>query len=67
MSLSKNQIKLITSLSQKKYRQKHKLFVVEGVKVVQEFLNSSYELDIVFSSDTDFSSTINLLKLQIKN
>jgi TrmH family RNA methyltransferase len=57
MSLSKNQIKLITSLSQKKYRQKHKLFVVEGVKVVQEFLNSSYELDIVFSSDTDFSST----------
>ena len=57
MSLSKNYIKLITSLSQKKYRQKHKLFVVEGVKVVQEFLNSSYELDIVFSSDTDFSST----------
>ena len=33
------------------------MFVVEGVKVVQEFLNSSYELDIVFSSDTDFSST----------
>jgi len=57
MSLSKNYIKLITSLSQKKYRLKHKLFVVEGVKVVQEFLNSSYELDIVFSSDTDFSST----------
>mgnify|MGYP005636055805 FL=1 len=57
MSLSKNHIKLITSLSQKKYRQKHKLFVVEGVKVVQEFLNSSYELEIVFSTDTDFSST----------
>ena len=57
MSLSKNHIKLITSLSQKKYRQKHKLFVVVGVKVVQEFLNSSYELEIVFSSDTDFSST----------
>ena len=57
MSLSKNYIKLITSLSQKKYRQKHKLFVVEGVKVVQEFLNSSYELEIVFSTDTDFSST----------
>lgn len=57
MSLSKNHIKLITSLSLKKYRQKHKLFVVEGVKVVQEFLNSSYELEIVFSTDTDFSST----------
>ena len=57
MGLSKNYIKLITSLSQKKYRLKHKLFVVEGVKVVHEFLNSSYELEIVFSTDTDFSST----------
>jgi TrmH family RNA methyltransferase len=57
MGLSKNHIKLITSLSQKKYRQKHRLFVVEGVKVVHEFLNSSYELEIVFSTDTDFSST----------
>ena len=63
MSLSKNYIKLITSLSQKKYRQKHKLFVVEGVKVVQEFLNSSYELDIVFSSDTNFSSTNKFIKV----
>ena len=63
MSLSKNHIKLITSLSQKKYRQKHKLFVVEGVKVVQEFLNSSYELDILFSSDTNFSSTNKFIKV----
>ena len=63
MSLSKNHIKLITSLSQKKYRQKYKLFVVEGVKVVQEFLNSSYELDIVFSSDTDFSSTNKFIEI----
>ena len=44
MSISKNQLKLITSLSQKKYRQKHKLFVAEGVKVVNELLNSSFEL-----------------------
>ena len=50
MSLSKNHIKLITSLSRKKYRQKHQLFIVEGVKVVQEFLSSSYELEILFST-----------------
>lgn len=55
MSLSKNHLKLITSLRQKKYRQKHKLFVVEGVKVVREFLNSSYELDSLFSSSDDFN------------
>ena len=38
MSLSKNQLKLIKSLDQKKYRNKLKLFVAEGVKVVKELL-----------------------------
>ena len=51
MSISKNQIKLITSLSQKKYRQKHKLFIAEGVKVVGEFLASSFELETLFCVD----------------
>jgi len=55
MSLSKNHIKLITSLGQKKYRQNHKLFVVEGVKVVKEFLNSSFELHQLFSTDNSFA------------
>ena len=55
MKLSNKYHKLITSLSQKKYRQKHQLFVVEGVKVVHEFLKSSYELEILFSTDNDFS------------
>jgi len=53
--LTKNQIKLITSLKQKKFRTQHQLFVVEGVKVVQEFLNSNYELDAIFSVDDRFS------------
>ena len=54
MSISKNQLKLITSLSQKKYRQKHNLFIAEGVKVVREILNSSFEVVQVFATD-DFS------------
>ena len=54
MSLSKNHLKLITSLRQKKYRQKHKMFVVEGVKVVNEFLDSSFELHLLFSMDNSF-------------
>lgn len=40
--VSRNEIKLITSLSQKKYRYKHKLFVAEGLKLVTELINSSY-------------------------
>ncbi len=42
--LSKNQLKLITSLDQKKYRIRHGLFIAEGIKVVNEFLNSSFKL-----------------------
>ena len=53
---SNNHQKLITSLSQKKYRQKHQLFIAEGVKVVRELLKSSFELEIIFSTDHEFSS-----------
>ena len=51
MSLSKNHLKLITSLSQKKYRLKHKLFIAEGVKVVHELLKSSFEVETLFCTD----------------
>jgi TrmH family RNA methyltransferase len=57
MSISKSQLKILTSLSQKKYRQKHQLFIAEGIKVVDEFLNSSFEVDTLFVSD-DFNTTI---------
>ena len=37
------------------------MFVVEGVKVVREFLNSSFELHQLFSVDSDFNSeTVNV-------
>ncbi len=63
MSLSKNHTKLITSLRQKKYRQKHKMFVVEGIKVVNEFLRSSFELHLLFSVDTTYDETTNVIPI----
>ena len=48
MSISKNQLKLITSLSQKKYRIKHQLFIAEGVKVVEEILDANYKVHLLF-------------------
>jgi TrmH family RNA methyltransferase len=51
MSLSKNQLKLITSLQQKKYRTKFNLFIAEGTKVVNEFLQSDFELEQLFCVD----------------
>lgn len=54
--VSKNQIKLITSLQQKKYRKQEQLFFVEGVKGVQELLDSNFELHELFTTKSDFAT-----------
>jgi len=53
--LSKNQIKLITGLQQKKYRKQHQLFFAEGIKVVQELLNSNFELQHLYATQDIFT------------
>lgn len=52
--LSKSQIKLITSLKQKKYRSQHQLFVAEGIKTVTELLNSSFKLHHLYTITDEF-------------
>lgn len=52
--VSKNQIKTITGLQQKKYRKEYKLFFAEGIKVVQELLNSNFELHTLFTTGDTF-------------
>jgi len=52
--LSKSQIKLITSLKQKKYRIQHQLFVVEGKKTINELLNSPFQLEHLYTITNDF-------------
>lgn len=47
-ALSANKIKFIRSLSQKKFRDEYSLFVVEGEKLVQEALNSSFKVREVY-------------------
>lgn len=61
--VSKNQIKLITSLQQKKFRKQEQLFFVEGVKGVQELLDSNFELLELFTTKADFL-TIDQNKVQ---
>ena len=55
--LSKNQIKLINSLAQKKFRQQLGLFVVEGIKGINEFLNSDYELHSLYTTKLFFDAS----------
>lgn len=52
--VSKNQIKLITSLQQKKFRSMHQLFVAEGIKVISELLQSNLELEHLYLTETLF-------------
>ncbi|WP_127138412.1 TrmH family RNA methyltransferase [Flagellimonas oceanensis] len=49
--VTKNQIKLVVSLKQKKYRSQHGLFVVEGEKVVNELLGAGMKPFKVFVDD----------------
>ncbi|MFV0531000.1 MAG: TrmH family RNA methyltransferase [Flavobacteriales bacterium] len=50
--LTKNHSKLIQSLKRKKFRNLHKLFVVEGVKSVKEVLKSTVQVDKIFCLET---------------
>ena len=52
--LSKNQIKLITSLQQKKQRLVNQLFFAEGIKVIQELVESNFELVHLYTTQNDF-------------
>lgn len=56
--LSKNQIKFIIQLRQKKNRLKHQLFIAEGVKVINELLDSNFKLHGLFTVDP-FNSNAN--------
>jgi len=57
--LSKNQVKLITSLRQKKYRLQHNLFVAEGIKTIKEFIKSDFKLHSLFTTESFNIDAIN--------
>ena len=50
-SISNNEIKRLKSLQQKKFRDEYGLFVVEGEKLVEEALNSHFEVEAVYRRD----------------
>ena len=51
--VSKNQIKRITSLQQKKFRKQEQLFFVEGIKGIQELLDSNFELAELYTTNPE--------------
>ena len=49
--ISSNEIKLLKSLSQKKYRYQHKFFLVEGSRLIEELINSNYKIKKIWTTD----------------
>lgn len=49
-SLENNQVKKITSLNKKKYRDEYKLFFVEGMKSVKEAINFNWDIECIIYS-----------------
>ena len=52
--VTKHQIKLIKSLAQKKFREQHNLFTVEGIKGITEFLNSDIKVHHIYTTKSIF-------------
>lgn len=51
--VSKSEIKLITGLHQKKYRNRHGMFVAEGIKVITELYDAGMKLRELFTTEAD--------------
>ena len=49
--ISNNQIKFIKSLQQKKVRDEHGLFIVEGEKMVDEAVSSPFKVETIYRRD----------------
>ena len=49
--ISKSEIKLITSLQQKKYRNKHGLFIAEGEKIISDLISGGVKLHSLFATE----------------
>lgn len=68
--LSKNQLKFVNSLKQKKFRMEHNLFIAEGTKIVQELLQSKIKIKHVFATSdflnkTKIDKTIECIEVKV--
>jgi len=65
--LTNNKQKLITALHQKKFRQEHGLFVIEGVKIISEFISRTDLVQEIFMTENILFSDDVMLTIKKKN
>jgi TrmH family RNA methyltransferase len=65
--MENNTIKYIKSLQQKKYRNQHNKFIVEGVKLVNELIGSEYKIDNIYCTDeSELDIKTQTIKISVK-
>jgi TrmH family RNA methyltransferase len=64
--LTNNELKYYSSLNQKKFRNKENKFIVEGNKIVEEGLNSSFNCELVIVSHFYFEENQDYLRNILK-
>lgn len=55
--LTNNDTKLINSLVKKKFRQKYNKFIVEGVKIIEEVLESDTKIEKIYTTEPIFDTS----------
>jgi len=65
--LTKNQVKLIVSLKDKKARQQHRLFVAEGEKAFNDIMGSKLRVKTVYASKEWFSLNKRLVPVETES
>lgn len=61
--ISKNDLKYYSSLLVKKFRQQENKFIVEGIKIVEEGINSNHNCEVVFVTPAFAEDSIDFLNL----
>ncbi len=59
--MNKKQASFVRSLRQEKFRKIFELFIVEGPKVVEEFIKSDFNIDVVYGLEEWLEENISLL------
>ena len=62
--LSNSQIRFVKALQQRKFREEHALFVVEGLKMVSELVASDWQIHSLYYTD-QFDDTLVPSKVEV--
>ena len=60
--LTKRELKYYSSLNKLKYRKIEQKFIVEGIKLVDEAINSNYDCEVIIASDSFAETHSDILK-----